>query len=170
MAKQYPAPPPMTIDPKKKYTATIDTTAGKMVAELYPNDAPQHVNSFVFLAREGFYNGVIFHRVIPGFMIQGGDPTGTGTGGPGYKVKAEFNKRKHTRGVLSAARSNDPNSAGSQFFIMHDTAPHLDGQYTAFGAVTSGLEVIDKIVGAPKGANDRPTNPTAINSITIEEA
>ncbi|HSV14181.1 MAG TPA: peptidylprolyl isomerase [Tepidisphaeraceae bacterium] len=169
MAKQYSAPP-MTIDPNKKYTATIDTTAGTMVAELFPKDAPQHVNSFVFLAREGFYNGVIFHRVIPGFMIQGGDPTGTGTGGPGYKVKAEFNSRKHTRGVLSAARSSDPNSAGSQFFVMHDTAPHLDGQYTAFGQVTSGLEVIDKIVNAPKDRNDRPKNPTAINSITIEEA
>jgi cyclophilin family peptidyl-prolyl cis-trans isomerase len=169
MAKQYSAPPPMTIDPNKKYTATIDTTAGKMVAELYPKEAPHHVNSFVFLAREKFYNGVIFHRVIPGFMIQGGDPTGTGTGGPGYRVKAEFNSRKHTRGVLSAARSSDPNSAGSQFFVMHATAPHLDGQYSAFGAVTSGQEVIDKIVNAPTGANDRPKNPTSINSITIEE-
>ena len=104
----------MTIDPEKKYTVTIDTTEGVITAELFPKDAPGHVNSFVFLSKDGFYNDVIFHRVIPGFMIQGGDPTGTGMGGPGYKLKAEFNKRKHTRGVLSAARSSDPNSAGSQ--------------------------------------------------------
>src|SRR5690554_4562100 len=118
MAKQYSAPPPMTIDPSKVYTATLDTTEGKIDLELYPQDAPQHVNSFIFLAREGFYNDVIFHRVIPDFMIQGGDPTGTGSGGPGYKLKAEFNNRKHVRGVLSMARTSDPNSAGSQFFIM----------------------------------------------------
>jgi cyclophilin family peptidyl-prolyl cis-trans isomerase len=170
MAKQYSAPPAMTIDPNKKYTATIDTTEGTIIAELYPKDAPQHVNSFVFLAKEGFYNGVIFHRVIPGFMIQGGDPTGTGTGGPGYRVKAEFNSRKHTRGVLSAARSSDPNSAGSQFFIMHDDAPHLDGQYSAFGAVTSGIEIVDKIAKAPRGANDRPKSPASIKSVTISES
>src|SRR3712207_1792399 len=100
MAKSYSAPPPMTIDPNQTYSATIDTTLGQIVVDLYPKDAPQHVNSFVFLAREGFYDGVIFHRVIPGFMVQGGDPTGTGTGGPGYKLKAEFNDTKHTRGVL----------------------------------------------------------------------
>jgi cyclophilin family peptidyl-prolyl cis-trans isomerase len=169
MAKQYSAPPAMTIDPNKTYTATLDTTEGQIVAELYPKDAPQHVNSFVFLAREGFYNGVIFHRVIPGFMIQGGDPTGTGTGGPGYQVKAEFNSRKHSRGVLSAARSSDPNSAGSQFFIMHAEAPHLNGQYSAFGAVTSGMDVVDKIANAPKDRNDRPKNPAKINSVTIAE-
>ncbi len=170
MAKQYSSPPPMTIDPAKKYTATIETTEGTITAELYPKDAPQHVNSFVFLSKEGFYEGVIFHRVIPGFMIQGGDPTGTGTGGPGYKVKAEFNSRKHTRGVLSAARSSDPNSAGSQFFVMHDEAPHLNGQYSAFGAVTSGIEVVDKIVNAPKDRNDRPKNPASIKKITIQES
>jgi len=169
MAKQYPSPPPMTIDPKKKYTATIDTTLGAITAELWPDVAPGHVNSFVFLAREGYYDGVIFHRVIPGFMIQGGDPTGTGTGGPGYKLKAEFNDRKHTRGVLSAARTNDPNSAGSQFFIMHDDSPHLDHQYTAFGKVTTGLEVVDKIATQPTGANDRPKSPAKINSIRIDE-
>ena len=170
MAKSYSAAPPMTIDPNKKYTATIVTTEGTMVADLFPKEAPQHVNSFVFLARDGFYNGVIFHRVIPGFMIQGGDPTGTGTGGPGYRVKAEFGSRKHVRGVLSAARSSDPNSAGSQFFVMHDTAPHLDGQYSPFGMVTSGLEVVDKIVTAPADRNDRPKNPASITSITITEA
>ncbi|MEA2735800.1 MAG: peptidyl-prolyl cis-trans isomerase, partial [Humisphaera sp.] len=169
MAKQYSAPPAMKVDPTKTYTATIDTTAGTMVAELWPKLAPQTVNSFVFLARDGYYEGVIFHRVIPGFMIQGGDPTGTGTGGPGYRVKAEFNDTKHDRGILSMARTADPNSAGSQFFIMHARSPHLDNQYTAFGKVTQGLEVIDKIVNAPTGANDRPRDPTKINKITIEE-
>jgi len=169
MAKQYPSPPPMTIDPKKSYSAVIDTTAGKITLDLYPKDAPGHVNSFVFLAREGFYNGVIFHRVITGFMIQGGDPTGTGTGGPGYQIKAEFNDRKHTRGVLSMARTNDPNSAGSQFFLMHADAPFLDHQYTAFGQITSGIEVVDKIVSAPRDRNDRPNQPTKINSVTITE-
>jgi len=169
MPKQYSAPPPMTIDPNKTYTATIDTSEGAITVELFPGDAPLHVNSFVFLAREGFYDGVIFHRVIPGFMIQGGDPTGTGSGGPGYKLKAEFNNRKHTRGVLSAARTSDPNSAGSQFFVMHANSPHLDGQYTAFGRVTSGIEVVDKIATAPKDRNDRPHNPAKINSITVEE-
>src|SRR3954466_14751497 len=166
MAKTYSAPPPMTIDSNKTYTGTIDTTGGKIEFELFPKDAPQHVNSFLFLAREGFYDGVIFHRVIPGFMIQGGDPTGTGTGGPGYKLRQEFNPRKHVRGVLSAARTNDPNSAGSQFFVMHADSPHLDNQYTAFGKVTSGLEVIDKIANQPTGANDRPKNPPSIRKIT----
>ena len=169
MAKQYSAPADQKIDPNKTYTATIETTEGTITAELYPKLAPQTVNAFVFLAREGFYEGVIFHRVIPGFMIQGGDPTGTGTGGPGYKLKAEFNDFKHDRGVLSMARTNDPNSAGSQFFIMHDRAPHLDRQYTAFGKATSGLEVIDKIANAPKGANDRPNKPASIKKITITE-
>jgi cyclophilin family peptidyl-prolyl cis-trans isomerase len=159
----------MTIDPARTYTATMETSLGTITLELDPKSAPGHVNSFVFLAREGFYDGVIFHRVIPGFMIQGGDPTGTGTGGPGYKLKAEFNKTKHTRGVLSAARSSDPNSAGSQFFIMHDDSPHLDGQYTAFGKVTSGIEVVDKIVALPRGGGDRPHNPPSIRSIRIEE-
>lgn len=169
MAKQYSTPPEMKIDPNKSYTATIDTSAGQIVVELYPKDAPQHVNSFVFLARDGFYEGAIFHRVIPGFMIQGGDPTGTGTGGPGYRLKQEFNPRKHVRGILSMARTNDPNSAGSQFFVMHADSPHLDNQYTVFGKATSGLDVVDKIATAPKDRNDRPNNPTKINKITIEE-
>ena len=169
MAKSYSKPEDQQIDPNKKYTATIETDAGTMTAELYPKIAPQTVNAFVFLAREGFYEGVIFHRVIPGFMIQGGDPTGTGSGGPGYKLKAEFNDRKHVRGVLSAARTSDPNSAGSQFFVMHADSPHLDRQYTAFGKVTSGMEVVDKIANQPTGPNDRPRNPIAINSVTIRE-
>ncbi|HYO07365.1 MAG TPA: peptidylprolyl isomerase [Tepidisphaeraceae bacterium] len=169
MAKQYSAPANQNLDPGKSYTATIETTEGTITAELWPKVAPQTVNAFVFLAREGFYEGVIFHRVIPGFMIQGGDPTGTGTGGPGYKLKQEFNSTPHDRGVLSMARTADPNSAGSQFFIMHARSPHLDNQYTAFGKATSGLEVIDKIANAPKGAQDRPKNPVAIKKITIEE-
>ena len=170
MAKSYAAPADQKIDTNKKYTATIETDAGTMTADLYPKIAPQTVNAFVFLAREGFYEGVIFHRVIPGFMIQGGDPTGTGTGGPGYKLKAEFNDMKHERGVLSMARTNDPNSAGSQFFVMHAASPHLDRQYTAFGKVTSGQEVIDKIANAPRGAQDRPNQPTKIKKITINES
>ena len=120
--------------------------------ELYPDIAPITVENFVKLANQGFYNGVTFHRVVPGFVIQGGDPTGTGTGGPGWRIKGELasngvkNDLKHTRGVLSMARTQDPNSAGSQFFIMLDTHPHLDGEYAAFGKVTSGMEVVDKIV------------------------
>jgi cyclophilin family peptidyl-prolyl cis-trans isomerase len=169
MAKQYSAPVDQKLDPTKNYTATIETSEGTITAELYPKIAPQTVNAFVFLAREGFYEGVIFHRVIPGFMIQGGDPTGTGSGGPGYKLKQEFNEIKHEKGVLSMARTNDPNSAGSQFFIMHDRAPHLDRQYTVFGKATSGLDVIDKIATAPKGAQDRPAKPASIRKITISE-
>ena len=167
--KKYDKEPPMTIDKEKVYVARMETTEGPIVIELYPKWAPHHVNSFIFLAKEGFYDGVIFHRVIPGFMIQGGDPEGTGGGGPGYKLKAEFNDTKHTRGILSAARTADPDSAGSQFFLMHGTAPHLDGQYTAYGKAVEGLEVIDKIVNAPKGRNDRPNNPASIKSIKIEE-
>jgi cyclophilin family peptidyl-prolyl cis-trans isomerase len=168
-AKTWQNEPEMKIDPNKVYVARMETTAGPIVLELYPKLAPHHVNSFVFLAKEGFYDGVIFHRVIPGFMIQGGDPTGTGTGGPGYELKAEFNATKHTRGVLSAARSADPNSAGSQFFLMHGDAPHLDGKYTAYGKVIEGMDTVDKIATAPTGANDRPRNPVSIKSIKIEE-
>ena len=167
--KRYEREPEMKIDQEKVYVARMDTTSGPVVLELYPKQAPHHVNSFVFLAKEGYYNGVIFHRVIPGFMIQGGDPTGTGGGGPGYELKAEFNDTKHVRGVLSMARTNDPDSAGSQFFIMHDTAPFLDNKYTAFGKVIEGIETVDKIVTAPRDANDRPRQPTKINGIKIEE-
>jgi peptidyl-prolyl cis-trans isomerase B (cyclophilin B) len=167
--KSWDHEPEMKIDPAKVYVARIETTAGPIVAELYPRQAPHHVNSFVFLAKEGFYDGVIFHRVIPNFMIQGGDPTGTGSGGPGYELKAEFNETRHTPGVLSAARTSDPDSAGSQFFIMHGTAPSLDGKYTAFGKVTQGMEVVEKIVNADRDRRDRPANPTKINSIKVEE-
>src|SRR5207247_5601572 len=158
-----------TIDTTKKYTATIDTPLGAITAELWPDVAPAHVNSFVFLSREGYYDGVIFHRVIPGFMIQGGDPTGTGTGGPGYELKAEFNDTRHTRGVLSMARTNDPDSAGSQFFIMHGDNPDLDNKYTAFGKVVDAMLTVDKIATAPTGANDRPRQPVKIKGIKIEE-
>jgi peptidyl-prolyl cis-trans isomerase B (cyclophilin B) len=167
--KRYDKEPEMKIDPEKVYVAKMDTTAGPIVLELYPKLAPHHVNSFVFLAKEGFYNGTIFHRVIPDFMIQGGDPTGTGTGGPGYELKQEFNDTKHVRGTLSMARTNDPDSAGSQFFIMHGTAPSLDNKYTVFGKVIEGIETVDKIVTAPADASDRPKQPTKINKITIEE-
>ena len=171
MAKQYSAPPPMKIDPNKTYTATIDTTAGTMTAELWPKIAPQTVNSFVFLSREGFYDGVIFHRVIPGFMIQGGDPTGTGTGGPGYRLKQEFNDTKHDKGILSMARTQDPNSAGSQFFVMHGRSPHLDNQYTAFGqtADDESLAVVRKIGAVKTGGQDRPVQEVKINRARVEE-
>ncbi|MEZ0266074.1 MAG: peptidylprolyl isomerase [Phycisphaerae bacterium] len=147
----------------------METTMGKITIELYPKLAPNHVNSFVFLAREGYYDGVIFHRVIKDFMLQGGDPTGTGTGGPGYKLPAEFNDTKHVRGILSAARTADPNSAGSQFFLMHGDAPHLDGKYTVYGKVIDGLDVVDKIANLPTDGRDRPNDPPSIKSIKIEE-
>jgi peptidyl-prolyl cis-trans isomerase B (cyclophilin B) len=167
--KSWDREPDMKIDPEKVYIARMETTEGPIVIELYPKQAPHHVNSFIFLAKEGFYNGVIFHRVIPGFMIQGGDPTGTGTGNPGYSLKAEFNSTKHTRGVMSAARSPSPDSAGSQFFLMHGDAPHLDNQYTAYGKVVEGMETVDKIATAPTGPQNRPRNPASIKSIKIEE-
>lgn len=147
----------------KKVNAIIETKFGNMELEFYPEKAPKHVENFIKLAKEGFYDGTIFHRVIPGFMIQGGDPntktdntSSYGTGGPGYTVNQEFNDIVHERGILSMARSQDPNSAGSQFFVMVRHSPHLDGQYTVFGKVTSGMEVADKIVSSPKNARDLP--------------
>ena len=147
---------------------------GKMVAELYPDVAPNTVNNFISLAKSGFYDGLIFHRVIPGFMIQGGCPQGTGMGGPGYSIKGEFsgngfpNDLKHDRGVLSMARAMHPNSAGSQFFIMVEKAPHLDGQYAAFGKVTSGMDVVDEIAATQTNSQDRPLADQKIKSITVE--
>ena len=147
---------------------------GVMKAELYPEIAPETVKNFVELASKGFYNGLIFHRVIPGFMIQGGDPQGTGMGGPGYTIKGEFtangfrNDLKHTRGVLSMARAMDPNSAGSQFFIMHENSPHLDGQYAAFGKVIEGIEVVDKIASVKTDYNDRPYEDQQIEFMTVQ--
>ncbi len=145
--KTYTAAPPMTIDPAKSYTATITTPRGDIVVKLRPDLAPQSVNNFVFLAREGFYDGLTWHRVIQGFMAQGGDPLGTGGGGPGYTIKDEFTQQvKFDKpGVLAMARPSVPDSAGSQFFITTAPAPHLDGQYTIFGEVTKGQEIVDGI-------------------------
>ena len=155
---------------------TIEMEDGGIIrAELYPEIAPNTVRNFVSLVKKGFYDGVIFHRVIPGFMIQGGDPTGTGMGGPGYSIEGEFtsngfqNDLKHTRGVLSMARAMDPISAGSQFFIMHMDAPHLDKQYAAFGKVTEGMDVVDAIARTPRSMfNDKPTHEQKMKTVTVE--
>ncbi|KIL37562.1 peptidylprolyl isomerase [Cohnella kolymensis] len=154
---------------------TIEMDNGKKITvELYPEIAPNTVNNFISLAKKGFYDGTIFHRVIPGFMVQGGDPEGTGMGGPGYSIPGEFsgnrfkNDLKHTRGVLSMARTQDPNSAGSQFFIMVADSPHLDAKYAGFGKVTDGMETVDEIVNQPTGAQDRPKNPMAIKKMTVD--
>ena len=147
---------------------------GVIEGELYPDKAPQSVRNFIDLCNHNFYDGLIFHRVIPGFMIQGGCPQGTGMGGPGYCIKGEFffngfkNDLKHKRGVLSMARSQSPNSAGSQFFIMHQDAKHLDGQYAAFGKVTSGMDVVDAIAKTRTGMQDRPIEEQKIASITVD--
>ena len=147
---------------------------GSINLELYPDVAPITVDNFLKLAGEGFYNGVTFHRVVPGFVIQGGDPTGTGMGGPGWTIKGEFasngvkNDIKHVRGVLSMARTMDPNSAGSQFFIMHQDAPHLDGQYAAFGKVVEGMDVVDAIAATQTDAGDRPVEPQRMKTVTVE--
>lgn len=153
---------------------TMKTTAGTITAELYPEVAPITVNNFISLINKGFYNGLIFHRVINGFMIQGGDPDGIGTGGPGYHIRGEFaqngyeNNLKHTAGVLSMARSMMPNSAGSQFFIMHKTSPHLDGAYAAFGKVTEGMEVVNKIAETATDYSDRPLEEQKMKKVTVE--
>jgi len=157
----------MAIDPSKKYKATIDTSAGQMTAELFAAEAPKTVNNFVFLARDGFYDGVIFHRVIKGFMIQGGDPTGTGSGGPGYKFRDEPVNRKYSRGILGVANAG-PNTNGSQFFVMHSDY-NLPPNYTIFGKLTGGEDVLDAIATAATGRQDRPNEPVAINSISIAE-
>lgn len=156
------------------FTITMED-GGVMSGELYPDKAPNSVNNFIALAQAGFYNGLIFHRVIPGFMIQGGCPQGTGTGGPGYSIRGEFsgngfekNDLVHDRGVLSMARAMAPDSAGSQFFIMVEKAPHLDGQYAAFGRVTAGMETADAIVSVKRDWNDKPREPQRIASITID--
>ena len=153
---------------------TIEMEDGGVIkAELYPDIAPESVNNFISLIKNGFYNGLIFHRVISGFMIQGGDPQGTGMGGPGWHIKGEFlqngvaNPIKHTRGVISMARSMDPNSAGSQFFIMHQDAPHLDGGYAAFGHVVSGMDVVDEIAAVPTDWNDKPRTPVVMEKVEI---
>ncbi len=147
---------------------------GVMKVELYPETAPNTVANFISLVEKGFYNGTIFHRVIPGFMIQGGDPEGTGMGDPGYRIKGEFtanrfqNDLKHTKGVISMARSGHPDSAGSQFFIMVDDAPHLDGQYASFGKMIEGIEVADQIVSVATNYSDRPLEEQRMRSVTVE--
>ncbi len=153
---------------------TFETNRGVIKAELYPDIAPNTVNNFVSLINKGFYDGVIFHRVIQGFMIQGGDPDGVGTGGPGYHIKGEFssngfkNDLKHTAGVLSMARAMAPDSAGSQFFIMHQDSPHLDGQYASFGKVTEGMEVVNDIAGVQTDFRDAPLNPVVMDKVTVD--
>ena len=154
---------------------TIEMENGDMIrVELYPEIAPNTVNNFISLVKKGFYDGVIFHRVIPGFMIQGGDPQGKGIGGPGYSIRGEFsgngfpNTLKHDRGVLSMARTMAPNSAGSQFFIMHEEAPHLDGQYAAFGRVIEGIEAVDRIAAVRTDYNDKPRIPQVMKKVTVD--
>ena len=154
-------------------TITMEN-GGVIKAELYPQIAPNTVNNFIDLINRGYYDEVIFHRVIPGFMIQGGDPDGNGMGGPGYSIKGEFsrngfkNELKHSRGVLSMARTMDPNSAGSQFFIMTQTSPHLDDQYASFGKVIEGMEVVDEIVNAKRDWNDKPYEDQVMKSVTVD--
>ena len=166
--KQWSAPPPLTIDPAASYTAVLNTTAGAITVELLPGDAPNTVNNFVFLARQGFYDNVIFHRTIPGFMVQGGDPTGTGGGGPGYRFADETVQRPYSRGVMAMANAG-PNTNGSQFFIMHaDYA--LPPNYTIFGQAVAGLETIDAIATAPTqpgGEGSKPVNPVVIQTVEI---
>lgn len=159
----------------KNPIVTIKLNDGGVIkAELYPEIAPNTVNNFISLIKKGYYNGICFHRVIPGFMIQGGCPNGTGTGGPGYSIKGEFtsngfkNDLKHTRGVLSMARTMMPNSAGSQFFIMHEDSPHLDGQYASFGKVIEGIEQVDKIAETKTDWHDRPYDDQIMTEVTVE--
>lgn len=155
---------------------TIEMENGGIIkAELYPEKAPNTVNNFIALAKSGFYDGLVFHRVISGFMIQGGDPSGNGTGGPGYGIKGEFvlngfrlNNIKHIRGVLSMARASSSDSAGSQFFIMHQNAAHLDGQYAAFGRVIEGMETVDKIAASEVDWNDKPLSPQVMRTVKVE--
>ena len=169
MAKQYDAAPDLTIDLAKDYSAVIHTTAGDISVNLYASNAPQTVNNFTFLANDGFYDDVIFHRTIKGFMIQGGDPTGTGSGGPGYRFRDEFHdKTAYSRGTLAMANAG-PNTNGSQFFIMHADYG-LPNAYTIFGEVTDGLDVVDTIAQNPTGPQDRPIEPVTINSVTITES
>ena len=160
---------------EKNPVVTIEMLDGDvMKAELYPDIAPNTVNNFIRLIKSGYYAGVIFHRIIKGFMIQGGDPDGLGTGGPGYSIKGEFttngfkNDLKHEKGVLSMARTMIPDSAGSQFFIMHETSPHLDGQYAAFGKIIEGLDVVDKLASVQTDYNDMPLEPQVMVKVTVD--
>jgi cyclophilin family peptidyl-prolyl cis-trans isomerase len=169
VAQQYPAAPDLTIDLDTTYGATLHTSKGDITVELYASDAPQTVNNLVFLGRDGYYDGVIFHRVVPGFVIQGGDPTGTGRGGPGYQFRDEFHdKTSYGRGTLAMANAG-PNTNGSQFFICLDDVG-LPNAYTIFGRVTDGMDVVDAIAADPIGAGDRPADPVVIESVEITES
>ena len=165
--KLYSAPPAMVIDTNKNYTAILETDKGKIVVELFTKDAPKTVNNFVFLSREGFYDGTTFHRVLPGFMAQGGDPTGTGTGGPGYRFADEFSQKTHETGVLSMANAG-PNTNGSQFFITYVPTPHLNGKHSVFGKVTQGMDVLGKLRPRDPSQNPGSKGDTLIK-VTIEE-
>jgi peptidyl-prolyl cis-trans isomerase B (cyclophilin B) len=163
----YKSPPDMTIDVNKQYTATVETEKGEIVIELFAKDAPKTVNNFVFLSREGFYDGTRFHRVLPGFMAQGGDPTGTGAGGPGYTFEDEINQHKHETGVLSMA-NRGANTNGSQFFITYSPQPHLNGHHTVFGKVIKGMDVANKLT--PRDPSQNPNfKGDSIIKITIQE-
>lgn len=171
MAQQYSAPPAMSLDDSKSYSATFKTNHGDIEIELFRSQAPVTVNNFVFLARDGFYNDVIIHRVIPGFMIQGGDPDGTGMGGPGYKFQDEFDTSLTfgTTGILAMANSG-PATNGSQFFITVAPTPHLNGKHTIFGKVTSGQDIADAISNVAQASGNRPTEPIVIERIEIQES
>jgi cyclophilin family peptidyl-prolyl cis-trans isomerase len=171
MAQQYSAPPAMTLDDSKSYSATFKTNHGDIEIELFRSQAPVTVNNFIFLARDGFYNDVIIHRVIPGFMIQGGDPDGTGMGGPGYKFQDEFDTSLTfgTTGILAMANSG-PATNGSQFFITVAPTPHLNGKHTIFGKVTSGQDIADAISNVAQASGNRPTEPIVIERIEIQES
>ena len=162
----YAERPDLTIDPHKQYTAIIETEKGTLRIQLRPDLAIQTVNSFIFLAREGYYDGVTFHRVIPGFMAQGGDPTGTGSGGPGYSLPAEFSDTPYVRGTVGMARTADPDSGGSQFFITFGEQPNLNGQYTVFGEITEGMEVVESLT--PRDPATDPNAPLGDAIISIE--
>ena len=173
-----PAPPPARdfsgdatahAETGVKLMVKIETNKGAFSFELFPEDAPGTVENFLKLARKGFYDGTIFHRVAPGFVIQGGDPAGTGRGGPGYTIKAEFNKRQHLAGTVAMARTADPDSAGSQFYVCLAPAPHLDGQYTVFGQVIEGMEVVQVIGSTPTDKNARPLEEIVMKRVTIRE-
>lgn len=156
-------------EPGSRLVATVETNLGTFSFELFPDDAPGTVANFVKLARKGFYDGVIFHRVVPGFVIQGGEPTGTGRGGPGYTIKAEFNRRKHVAGTVAMARSAHPDSAGSQFYVCLAPAPHLDGSYTVFGQVIDGMDVVQAIGRVRADADARPLEKVVMKKVTISE-
>jgi peptidylprolyl isomerase len=171
--KQWPSPPPMTIDPNKQYSATLKTDKGEVVVALLPKEAPIAVNNFVFLARQGFYDNVPIHRIVQGFVIQSGDPTGTGTGGPGYTIPDEKVSLDYKRGAVAMARTPAPNSAGSQFFICLQDI-QLPKQYVIFGQVTSGMDVVDQIAqtpvkAGPSGERSTPITPVMIQSVTVSE-